>query len=233
MWPQSADELIEAQDALAAASPPRWVIGAVSTRALAVGACAVYFPRGQAGPGAAGDAAWAAAAVVRGERLVDRAVVRSAAGAPYRAGLLALREGPALSAAVGALSGRPDVLLADATGRDHPRRAGMALHLGAVLDVPTVGVTHRPLLAGGHWPDDERGASSPLTLAGEVVGVWLRTRPGTRPLAVHAGWRTSVEDAAELVLSLTGRYRTPAPFRIARQEARVARARAAGLARDG
>jgi deoxyribonuclease V len=114
------------------------------------------------------------------------------------------------------------MLLVDGTGRDHPRRAGLALHLGAVLDLPTVGVTHRPLGAAGKWPPDERGARSPLLLDGEQVGYWLRTRAGTRPLAVHAAWRTDAETAAEVVLSAC-RLRTPEPLRRARRRARRAR----------
>jgi deoxyribonuclease V len=143
--------------------------------------------------------------------------------APYMPGLLVLREGPLLEAAVRALPEPPEVLLVDATGRDHPRRAGLALHLGAVLGIPTVGVTHRPLLAEGHWPADERGARSPLVLEDEVVGYWLRTRPGTRPLACHAAWRTDPETAADVVLALTGQLRTPEPLRQARTAARQAR----------
>src|SRR4029453_17576075 len=84
------------------------------------------------------------------------------AGPPYEPGLLALREGALLEGAVRALGHPPDVLLVDATGRDHPRRAGLALHLGAMLELPTIGVTHRLLAAEGGWPADERGARSPL-----------------------------------------------------------------------
>jgi deoxyribonuclease V len=114
----------------------------------------------------------------------------------------------------------------NATGRDHPRRGGLALHLGAVLGLPTVGVTHRTLLATGGWPPDERGASSPLVLEGERIGFWLRTRRGTRPLAVHAAWRTDADTAVAVVLAATRRARTPEPLRLARRAAR--RARAAG-----
>jgi deoxyribonuclease V len=227
MWPRSAHELIEAQRALAAASPEPWSPDPAAPARPAVGACAVYFPRGETNPparGARGDPAWAAAAVVRDGRVSAESIVRGHAGAPYEAGLLALREGPVLEAAVRALGVMPDVLLVDATGRDHPRRAGMALHLGAVLDVPSVGVTHRPLVASGAWPEDAQGAAAPLLLDGERVGVWLRTRTGTRPLAVHCGWRTSLETAVEVVLAVTGRHRTPTPFRVARRAARSARA---------
>jgi deoxyribonuclease V len=76
--------------------------------------------------------------------------------------------------------GWADVLLVNATGRDHPRRAGLALDLGAVLDLPPVGISHRLLLADGEWPADEAGATSPFRLEGEQVGHWLRTRRGTR-----------------------------------------------------
>jgi len=138
-------------------------------------------------------------------------------------GLFALHTGPLLEAAVRALTVRPDVLLVDATGADHPRRAGLALHLGAVLDTATVGVTHRPLLAAGDWPADEAGAINPLLLDGDLVGFWVRTRAGRRPLAVHAGWRTDAHTAARIVLA-AARVRTPEPLRLARRLARTVRA---------
>jgi deoxyinosine 3'endonuclease (endonuclease V) len=121
-----------------------------------------------------------AVATVAG-RLVAQAVVPGVAGAPYVPGLLALREGPMLAAAVRALDCRPDLLLVDATGRDYPRRAGLALHLGAVLDMPTVGVTPRPLRAAGPEPGPRRGDWSPLELDGEAMGRWVRRRARTRP----------------------------------------------------
>lgn len=184
--------------------------------------CFACSARGKTGPGSAGEPAWAAAAT---ETAV--AVVTGETGTPYEAGLLALREGHLLEAAVLALADRPDVLLVDATGRDHPRRFGLALHLGAVLGLPTVGVTHRPLLAEGAWPADERGATMPLVLEGETVGAWVRTHAGTRPLAVHAAWRVDVPTAIDVVLAATGTWRTPEPLRRARTAAREARASAA------
>lgn len=145
--------------------------------------------------------------------------------AGYEPGMLALREGPLLEAAVRGLAEQPDVLLVDATGRDHPRRAGLALQLGAVLGAPTVGLTDRPLLAHGEEPEDERGAAAPLSIDGEKVGYLLRTKAGTRPICVHAGWRTMPETALEVVLSVTGQMRTPEPMRAARSAARAVRAR--------
>jgi deoxyribonuclease V len=214
VWPRTREELIEEQLLLATLVPEPWLF----EPSARVGGVFVCFPRGDSGAGQAGDPAWAAACV--GE---ETAVVEGQAGAPYEPGLLALREGALLEAAVRALPEAPDVLLVDATGRDHGRRAGLAFHLGAVLDLPTVGVTHRPLVARGDWPPDERGARNPLLAGDEFVGFWLRTRAGTRPLAVHAAWRTDGATAAEVALS-TSRARTPEPLRRARRRAREARA---------
>lgn len=216
-WPASPDALVEAQSRLAAAALTPWRLDP----AAEVGGCFVCFPRGPSGPGRPGDAAWAAAGL--GDAI---AVVTGGAGASYESGLLALREGSLLEASVRALPRRPDVLLVNATGRDHPRRAGLALHLGSVLCLPTVGVTHRTLLATGDEPEDEMAARSPLRLAGEVVGYWLRTRRGCRPLAVHAAWRTDSETAVAVVLACTQGTRTPEPLRRARRAARTARAAA-------
>jgi deoxyribonuclease V len=176
------------------------------------------------GPGERGDRAWAAAVTMRGRRTLAQATVAGATGAPYEAGLLALRQGPLLEAAVGALDEALEVLLVDATGRDHPRRAGLALHLGAVLDLPTVGVTHRPLLAEGDWPGEAKGDCAPLVLDGERVGAWVRRRAGARPVAAHSAWRTDVDSAAAVVLRTAGSHRTPEPLRRARRLARLARA---------
>lgn len=215
-WPLTREELIEEQERLAALQPGPWRFEPDAQ----IGGVFLCFARGKSGPGRAGDPGWAAASVGG-----DTAVVTGRAGAPYSPGLLALREGAILEAAVRALPAFPDVLLVDATGRDHPRRAGLALQLGAVLGLPTVGVTHRPLVAEGERPTELRGARSPLLLDGELVGYWLRTRPGTRPLAVHAAWRTNPDAAAEVVLSAS-RVRTPEPLRRARRRAREARAQA-------
>lgn len=189
------------------------------------------FARGEQGPGNVGDRGWAAAAVVdpgSGQTLAS-ACVLCTAGARYEVGLLALREGPALAQAVTSLKVTPDVLIVDGTGRDHPRRAGIALHLGAMLGLPTIGVTHRPLVARGDEPGPQRGDRSPLLIDSEVVGAWLRTAAGVRPVGVHAGWRTDVGTALEVVLRCTpGDARTPEPLRRARVLARTTRAHAEG-----
>ena len=192
---------------------------------MSAAGCFVVFPRGRSGPGAEGDPATAAAVIVRDGRATATRIVHGRAGAPYAPGLLYLREGQVLEEEeVRQLPDRPDVLVVNGTGLDHPRYAGMAMQLGYLLDLPTVGVTHRLLCTEGSWPDDERGRITPLTHGEQLVGYWVRTRNGARPLVAHAGWRTSPETAAKVVLSTTCRARTPEPLRFARQLARTARA---------
>jgi deoxyribonuclease V len=198
--------------------------------AAQVAGCFVCFERGRSGPGAAGDQGWAVACLADASGELVTRIVRGRAGAPYEPGLLALREGPLLEAALCALPAKPDLLIVNATGGDHPRRAGLALQLGARMGVPSFGVTNRPLLATGVQPDDRRGATSPLRMEGRIVAYWVRTRRGTRPLVAHAGWRTDPEQAVELLLRLTPHWRTPLPLRLARQAAHQARASEGGQA---
>jgi deoxyribonuclease V len=232
MWPSTPEELVRIQCELGAMFPEPWVTG---DAVRAVAGCWICNPKGREGKGAAGDPCWAAAVLLTGGRLSAVAVARGEAPAPYQPGLLALREGSLLEEAVLRLPERPEVLLVNATGRDHPRRAGLALHLGAKLSLPTVGVTRQPLLGTGPWPARERGAAAPLRIGDEVVGCRLCTRSGTLPLVVHPAWRTGLDTAAAVVMATTGRSRTPEPLRHARRAAREDRARAGGggAASDG
>jgi deoxyribonuclease V len=224
MWPRTAPELVRVQHELGALTPQPWRPCGPRPR---VAGCFVCFGRGDARSGRAGEPGWAAATLLLGDRRhVATAVVEGTAGAPYEPGLLALREGPLLEAAVRALPGLPEVLIANASGRDHPRGAGLALHLGAVLGVPSVGVTDRPLLASGDDPAPERRATSPLMLEGMEVARAMRTRAGARPVVVHSGWRTDLDAAATVIAAATRRARTPEPLRRARRAARQARAAA-------
>lgn len=224
-WPTSIEELEDLQRELARLEPPPWRPG---ERFLVAGVFAAS-ATGLVGSGAAGDPLWAGAAVVdAGDpgRPVEVAASRGRAGGAYLAGVLALREGPLLELVVRTLNVRPDVVLVNGTGRDHPRRAGIALHLGAVLDVPAVGVTVRPLVAEAREPALEPGSAAPLLLDGEVVGHAVRTRRRARPVIAHAGWRTTPDVARDVVLAVaTGRSRTPEPLRLARRAAREARVR--------
>jgi deoxyribonuclease V len=229
VWPSNADSLIAYQRRLAAATPEPWTF---DPDTAIIGGCWVCFPRGLVGPGSDHDPAWSAAMIMFRGRMLEQQVISGIARAAYVPGLMALRLGPLMEETVRALTDRPNVLLLDATAGDHPRRAGLALHLGAELDVPTIGVTHRPLVAHGEWPRDQRGATSPLMIEDSVVGCWLRTQPGVRPLAVHPGWRIDLGTAVAVVTTLTRRRRTPEPLRRARELARRARAQAANPNRD-
>lgn len=163
--------------------------------------------------------------------VLDQVVVAGRVSRSYEPGLLALREAPLLTAAVRSLTTPIDVLVVNATGLDHPRRAGLALHLGAATGVPTVGVTHRPLLASGTLPTPTRGELSALVVDGQIVGYWVCTRSGARPVAAHAGWRTDPKTAAAVVLRASSEgARTPVPLQEARRAAREARAMASGRA---
>ena len=216
-WPSSAAALEAEQRALAKQPVATWK---PPSPPLLCGGCFICF-----GPARGGrEPAWAAAALLTGHRSLATRVAAGGAEHPYEPGLLALREGALLEAAVRALPKSPEVLVVNATGRDHPRRAGLALHLGAVLGLPTVGVTDRPLLAQGPGPSPGRGDRSPLRLEGEVVAHWLVTRAGARPIVVHAGWRTDPDTALLVAMACARRARTPEPLRRARRAARLARA---------
>jgi deoxyribonuclease V len=233
-WEPPMGALAEAGEPVAAEEAGRAVAADEPLPAgLAVAGVYVTYPSGVGGPGTAGEPTWAAAVLMQGDEVIGETFERGLTGGPYVAGLLALRCGPLLERAVRALPQRPDLLVVDATGRDHPRRAGLALHLGAVLDVPTVGVTNRVLLAAAAPVDDRRGAASPLLLAGELVGYAVRTARGVNVLHAHAAWRTAPDLARRAALSLTDKRRTPEPLRRARTLARVARAQDEGCLPKG
>ena len=223
-WPDSASELVQIQEHLGAAAPSLW---APSGDRLLVAAAFVAFVRGEQGPGHPGDRAWVGAALVDRGRLVSSRVVPGVAGASYEPGLLALREGAMLADALAPLADHADVLMVDATGRDHPRRAGLAVHLGAMLDRPSIGVTHRRLHGQVVEPGVEAGSTVPVWVDDVAVARTVRTVAGVRPVVAHAGWRTTAFTAAQVVLATCGGARTPEPLRHARRLARTTRARQA------
>lgn len=170
-----------------------------------------------------GAALCAAAAVLRVAdlRCVDAQTVAQPVTFPYRTGLLSFREAPAAIAAVRRLRVPPDLLLCDGQGIAHPRRCGLASHLGVLLDLPSIGVGKSRLVGSYREPPAERGAWSPLIDRGEVIGAVLRTRTGVRPLFVSIGHRVSLATAIEWVLRCTPRYRLPVTTRTADRLARA------------
>ncbi|SCG42761.1 deoxyribonuclease V [Micromonospora halophytica] len=165
--------------------------------------------------------------------VVDRAVSVGRPAFGYVPGLFAFRELPALLAALDLLTTRPELLVCDGHGLAHPRRFGLACHLGVVTGLPAIGVGKTPLV--GQWtePARERGASAPLVDRGETVGRVLRTRDGVKPVFVSVGHRMSLDNAVEQVLALTPRYRLPETTRTADRLCRDALAAAIPAAGPG
>ncbi|MFI9555674.1 endonuclease V [Nonomuraea endophytica] len=145
--------------------------------------------------------------------VVDRAVVRQRASFPYVPGLFAFRELPPLLAALDKLSVRPELLVCDGYGLAHPRRFGLACHLGVLTGLPTIGVAKTPFVGEHTEPPPARGAWSAIRLDGEVVGRALRTREGVKPVFVSQGHGVGLDNACAHILRLSPAYRIPEPIR--------------------
>ena len=134
---------------------------------------------------------------------------------PYVPGLLSFREIPAVLDALQRLRRLPDMLLCDGQGQAHPRRFGIACHLGVLTDLPAIGVA-KSRLVGTHAPlAEDKGARQPLYDKGEVIGTVLRTRSGVRPLYISVGHLIALDTAVDYVLRCTTRYRLPETTRAA------------------
>ncbi|WP_438871461.1 endonuclease V [Paractinoplanes lichenicola] len=168
------------------------------------------------------DRAVAAAVVVDVASLevVEVAFHRGEATFPYVPGLLAFREVPLLVAAIERLSTPPALLVCDGYGLAHPKRFGLASHLGVVLDLPSYGVAKTAFVGEFTPPAEQRGAHADLTDAGEVIGSVVRTQTAVKPVFVSAGHRIGLDDCVSLTLRLSGRHRIPEPTRQADIESR-------------
>lgn len=153
--------------------------------------------------------------MTRSGEVLEERVCEVEVAFPYVPGLLALREAPALLAVLRLVQSRVDAVFVDGHGILHPRRFGIACLIGLVTDLPTVGVAKQPFGASFVEPALAPGSSSPLRLGGEVLGVALRTRPGSNPLFVSPGHLVGIEAAAALTLAFTARGRLPEPTRLA------------------
>lgn len=159
----------------------------------------------------------AAAAVVLDAaslEVLDTAVVRGVPEFPYVPGLFAFREVPALLDALDRLTVRPEVLVCDGHGLAHPRRFGLACHLGVLTGLSSYGVGKTPLIGRWDEPGHARGSRADLVDRGEVVGAVLRTQPGVKPVFVSVGHRMDLDAACALTLRLASRYRLPETTRI-------------------
>ncbi|MEV6878380.1 endonuclease V [Amycolatopsis sp. NPDC051128] len=172
------------------------------------------------------DADGIAAAVVTletaGLTVVEERTYRAKAVFPYEPGLFAFRELPPLLTALERLDRAPDVLVCDGHGLAHPRRFGLACHLGVLTGLPAFGVGKTRFVGSHDAPAASRGSSAPLVDAGEEVGAVLRTQDGVKPVYVSAGHRIGLAHACRLTLALTPRYRLPETTRQADRLSRAA-----------
>lgn len=151
--------------------------------------------------------------------LVDMSVVEGSLDFPYIPGLLSFREMPLLLEAFRRLATAPDLVIVDGQGLAHPRRLGIACHLGLFLDVPTVGCAKSRLLGSHSEPGGQPGDRALLKDNGEVIGAVLRTRVGVKPVYVSTGHRISLDMSVKWALRCLGGYRLPEPTRLAHQAA--------------
>lgn len=205
-WPVTIDEAIALQERLRRQVVIADAFGEVRT----VAGVDVGFEEG-------GTVARAAVVVLDMVMLtpLTYALARRPVTFPYVPGLLSFREAPAILAAMDQLRQPPDLLICDGQGIAHPRRFGIACHLGIITGLPTIGCA-KTILVGAHAPlPDSRGARVPLMHQGEHVGWALRTRPGAKPVYVSPGHRVGLVSSAELVMACVTRYRLPEATRYA------------------
>lgn len=141
--------------------------------------------------------------------LHEYAIARRPTTFPYVAGLLSFREAPTVLDALERLRTTPDLLLCDGQGMIHPRRFGIACHLGVLTNLPSIGVAKSWFIGQHEALPEERGAWQPLTDRGELIGAVLRSRAGTKPLYISQGHRISLQSALDYVMACTTQYRLP------------------------
>lgn len=146
-------------------------------------------------------------------QLVASAVARQPTRLPYIPGLLSFREVPAVLEALQGLESLPDMLFCDGQGYAHPRRFGIACHLGLLTDIPSIGIGKRRLIGTHQEVGTDRGERQYLYHQNEIVGVVLRNRAGVKPVYVSSGHRVGLDTAVQWVEAATTRYRLPEPIR--------------------
>ncbi len=151
--------------------------------------------------------------------LVDYAIARGPVRFPYIPGLLAFREAPAIFDAFEKIKSVPDVVIVDGHGRAHPRRMGLACHVGLALNIPTIGCAKSILVGKAEEPAQRVGAWTRLVDEGQIIGAALRTRVRTKPIYVSIGHRVSLERAVQIVLECTKGFRLPETTRYAHRVA--------------
>jgi deoxyribonuclease V len=151
------------------------------------------------------------------QAVVETAVALLPVRFPYVPGLLSFREAPALIAAARKLEIEPDAFMFDGQGLAHPRRFGIACHVGLLIDRPSLGCAKSRLCGEADAPAAARGSSQPLHLDGRTLGRVVRTREGVKPVFVSVGHRMTLQNAVRLTLRCCTKYRLPEPTRLAHQ----------------
>ncbi len=151
--------------------------------------------------------------------VVEVSTAEGIADFPYVPGLLSFREAPILLDALAGLRTTPDVILVDGQGTAHPRRFGIACHLGLAIDVPTIGCAKSRLVGTHQQPAETKGAWTPLEHGGDTIGAVVRTRAGVRPIYVSPGNNIDLESSVRWALACSPRYRVPVPTRLAHRAA--------------
>ena len=211
VWPTEIREAREIQIALAAqvrcirlTSPIRLIAGvdaSISGHRVFAAACLYDFPSLD---------------------IVEEAVASRPLMFPYVPGFLSFREGPVVLDVLAALGRKPDLLLIDGQGIAHPRKLGLASHIGVLLDIPAIGCAKSRLIGNFREPGQGRGCRSQLTFNGQTVGAVVRTRTGVRPLFVSPGHLVDISGSVRFVLRTAPRFRIPEPLRRADTLSRAA-----------
>jgi deoxyribonuclease V len=144
-----------------------------------------------------------------GLETVEYAVATRPVTFPYIPGLLSFREGPVILDALKKLSAAPDLLIFDGQGVAHPRRLGIASHIGLLVDLPSIGCAKSRLCGKYEEPGFERGSHVPLMDKGETIGSVVRTRSGVKPVFVSVGHRLDLRTSVDYVLACCRGYRLP------------------------
>lgn len=156
-----------------------------------------------------------------GLELKEEALEEQEVTFPYVPGLLAFRELPVILEAFKKLISPPDLLMVDGQGYSHPRRFGLACHLGVTLDIPAIGCAKSRLVGEHAMPGEKRGAMARLKDKDEVIGAVVRTRENVKPVYVSAGHRIDLDTAIDFTLRLATKYRLPDPIRAAHNLAKL------------
>ena len=205
-WPETAAEAIALQKTLA----PRIEIANRFDKVETIAGIDVAFPYG-------GKVTRAAVQVLSFPALdtIETSVIEEPTRFPYIPGLLSFRETPSVLTALTALKAPPDLLMVDGQGLAHPRRFGIACHVGLLADIPAIGVAKSRLTGVHEEPGTKKGSCAQLLDGDDEIGTVLRTRQRVKAVYVSVGHRVALETAVEITLACATRYRLPEPTRLA------------------